>query len=72
MSPIPFVVDGQISASVQDYAKVGVELAIDALGKCYRYTFEVYKHSLHLGDGYFAVMYLKPSLGSTISLLECE
>lgn len=35
VSPIPFVVNGQISASAQDYAKVGVELAIDALGKCY-------------------------------------
>ena len=34
VSHTPMVVDGQISAGIQDFAKVGVDLAVEALGKC--------------------------------------
>ena len=34
VSHIPVVVDGQISAGVQDYFKIGVELSVEALGEC--------------------------------------
>ena len=34
VSHTPVVVDGQISAGVQDYAKIGVELSVEALGMC--------------------------------------
>ena len=42
MTNIPIVVDAEISASVTDYIKLGVEIDVEALGKCCQYTFDVF------------------------------